>query len=492
MMKIISNIKIIILIITLHLSVIAKTHDKDLSRTIMNLKVTFSKQNPTIPWQQTEPSVISGQGIAISPNTLICLASLVQDNILIQIETYFQSKKIEAHVKMIDFDLNLCILEVKKEDLKQPFIPVKMQSDIKIGSKVDLIWFSKARRFIRTKATIEYPDPIYFKKNNTAFLYFQLSSDSSPEGYSEPVFLKNKLIGIIESFNQENKSSSMLPTNLIKLFIEKSKKPDYQGIAKWGFSAKKLIDKDTRNFSKLPDSETRGIFIQDIYDFGTGSSELKKGDIILSINGYDIDPSGNITHPQYGKLLFLYLLSTEKVGDYLTLIISRDGIQEKIQVQVKTFSPTAPLVPQILYNYKHNYYITGGFVFMELNYNYISAFGKWAATMNPLITEQALKYKFKKHKTKDRIVILSRVLKHPLNQGYQILKNKIVTKINNQPITKLQDVKDIFSKKPENDFYYIDFEGYTISVVLPYQKLPQINQDIKKIYAISETSYINN
>jgi len=491
-MKIIYSIKIIILIFLLQSTIIAENNNKELSRTIMNLKITLSKQNPTIPWQHTEPSVISGQGIAISPNTLICLASLVQDHILIQVETYFQSNKIEAKVKMIDFDLNLCILEVKPKDLKQPFIPVKMQNNIQIGSKVDLIWFSKARRFIKTKATIEYPDPIYFNKNNTAFLYFQLSSDSSPEGYSEAVFLKNKLIGIIESFNQENKSSSMLPANLIKLFIKRSKNSNYQGIAKWGFSAKKLINKDTRRFSKIPDSETRGIFVQDVYDFGTGSSELKKGDIILSINGYDIDSSGNITHPHFGKLLFLYLLSTKKVGDYLTLVISRDGEIIKKKIMIKTFSPTDPLIPQTLYNYKHCYYITGGFVFIELNQNYVSSYAKWIANMDPLITETIKKYKFKKHEIKDRIVILSRVLKHPLNQGYHLLKNKIVTTINEQPITKLQDVKAIFSKKPENDFYSIDFEGYTISAVLPYHGLSQVNEEIKKIYAISETEYLNN
>lgn len=215
---------------------------------------------------------------------------------------------------MIDYDVNLCILEVDKEDLSEPFVPVSFKSNFKIDDNGLLIWLTNDRRFIKTIGRIENPDVRYNSKTGTGFLYYQLSTETPPGGYSEPVYMAKQVIGLVESYYSEKQLSTLMPADIIVSFLARASKNPYVSVPKTGFMFVPLQDPGTRKFYKLPQSEKRGVLISDVYDFGSGSKELKNGDVLLEFSGYDIDPMGAVRHKELGNLLFCYLFWRDQGG----------------------------------------------------------------------------------------------------------------------------------------------------------------------------------
>ncbi len=63
-----------------------------------------------------------------------------------------------------------------------------------------------------------------------------------------------------------------------------------------------------RSYLKLPAETQHGIYVSSVYALGTGSSELKHADVILSIDGHKLNPYGRYKHPQYDLISFHHLI----------------------------------------------------------------------------------------------------------------------------------------------------------------------------------------
>lgn len=486
--------KVTLYLIIFYLSLIqvhAKFDEKNLKNSIAEINVIYSYHTPSLPWQKSTPKSRTGQAIAISPYRLITLSSIVENHDLIQIQPGFQTERTTAKVIVFDQETNLCLIEADKTTLKKPFIPIKLSSNINVGKEITLAWLTKNKRFITTNGRIANPEVFFFPKVGAGFLLFNISSDSSPKGPSEPAFFSNKLAGIIEGFDSDKQLSSMIPSDVIISFMERTKKDQYITVPRAGFSFKKLIDNSTRSYLKLRDSEKRGILISDVYDFGSGHSQLKKNDVLLQIGGYDIDPVGNINTKDLENLSFWYFLNKYKTDEKIPALIWRNGKLEEIQILMETYIQSELPIPYYQFPTRPEYSIQGGFVFQEVNLDYLVDFGKdWKSHVDPLIYAKVKKYYFHRFENINKLIVLNHVLRHPINQGYQHLRNRIVTSINGEIIKDLKHLKNIFSKDNTPKYYSILFEGFSVNVVIPSDKLKQANNEIKTIYNIPELEYI--
>ncbi len=456
---------------------------------VVNIKVFYSSYNIKIPWQKSPPSTRSGQAIAIGPYELVACASLIKDYDLIQVLPEFYPTYVTAKVKLVDYDVNLCILEVSPKDISHPFKTVKFKTNFNSEENITLLWLTTARLFIKTRGRIEYPNVSFFKRSGAGFLYFQISSESSPEGYSEPVFQNNKVIGLIESFDAEKKSSSLLPSKIIIDFLARATKNTYNTIPRVGFDISPLPEQTTRKFLKIPETEKRGVLINDVYDFGSGINELKKGDVLMKIDGYDVDPFGNINHPVFGRLLLWFIISEYNIGNFLNCEIWREGKLLATKIKLDTFNFNETPISFVSFNSKPEYTVQGGYILQELSLDYFASYGKdWTALMDPLLLYYLKNNYYHKTTDKRRIVILNNVLRHPINQGYQHLDDRILNKINGITVKDLKHVNEIFSAKTPNGYFILEFDGITPDIVIPENELNQANKEIMELYSIGKLS----
>jgi hypothetical protein len=460
-----------------------------LSRSIVRLKIKAATHNPMRPWNMNVSEFRSGQAIAVGPYELLAIASQIKNHQLIQIQTASRSDLLEVKVKIVDYDLNLCLLSVDPKALSVPFLPLSLKIPIKIGEPIQCVWLTEDQRFLKTAGRLVHADAFFSSRSQTGFLQFIISSESFPGGYSEAVLQGNKIIGLIQKVDSDKKISSMLPASLMQSFLKKTRETsEYPGVPKVGFQFMPLSDKITRAYLKLPPEEKRGVVISDIYDFGSGggdASTLKKNDVLLKWGNFDVDSKGAILLGSFGKLSFWSLLSEASLGSTVPCIIWREGALLKIPVLLKGFSSDTLPIPYQSLDRALPYFFLGGYLFQELSLPLLDAFGAhWDSHLDPALKKLVDEHRFHSIPGKNRIVLMTQVLPHPINQGYQHLNYKIVNAVNGISIQGLKELQALLSQAPTEEYLRIELDEHSPDILIPTKDLASTNLEIKNLYSV--------
>jgi hypothetical protein len=172
---------------------------------------------------------------------------------------------------------------------------------------------------------------------------------------------------------------------------------------------------------------------------------LKALDIVLKIDGFDLDIQGDYDDPEFGPLLLENLATRRKwAGDEVKMQIWRDGKQMDVTYRLPRFEYTNSLVPAVMFDKEPEYMIVGGLVFEPLTESYLSAWGSDWKRRAPF----RLNYYRDESPSKERpaLVLLSQVLPDSYNIGYQEQRYLVVDKVNGQPVHRLADLQEALHK----------------------------------------------
>ena len=121
--------------------------------------------------------------------------------------------------------------------------------------------------------------------------------------------------------------------------------------------------------------EQTGILVNRIYPDSPARGILRKGDIIVSIDGITVANDGTIEFRKGERTFFTYLLQLKQINDKVGLSILRDGRKMDATIGLSRASDFDRLVPQRQYDVAPTYFIAGGLVFEPLTLNYLMEFG---------------------------------------------------------------------------------------------------------------------
>jgi hypothetical protein len=228
-----------------------------------------------------------------------------------------------------------------------------------------------------------------------------------------------------------------------------------------------------------------GVFVRDVYNIGTGSDSLKPNDVILAIDGKELDAYGKFLHPAYDRILFYHLITGHKIGDDILFDIWREGASQKLHVQAKNFDVDQMLVPYYEYGQQPKYVVSGGFVFQKLTRQYMTNWGKdWDGKVTPHLLHYLRDMAFKPTVQRKEIVILSYVLPAQINLGYTDLAQCVVSTYNGMPISRISDIVMAQKLNPDSKYDVVEFEMDKPTVVIPRQQLQQADTLISTNYGV--------
>jgi hypothetical protein len=260
-----------------------------------------------------------------------------------------------------------------------------------------------------------------------------------------------------------------------------------------GFSTEELLDPATRAYRKMPETMKNGVHVTDVYNMGTGSpsispgagDSLKAGDVILAIDGKDLDAYGRFLHPAYDRILFHHLITSHKIGDSIAFDIWREGGRHQLHIAAKNFDVGRMLVPYYEYGRQPEYVVTGGFVFQKLTRSYLANWGEeWTGRVTPHLLHYFRDMAFKPTVQRREIVILSYCLPAQINLGYTDLAQLVVSKFNGMPISRIGDIIMAQKLNPDSKYDVVEFELDNPTVVIPRYQLSQTDAAIATNYGI--------
>jgi hypothetical protein len=462
---------------------------EEMKESLVYLDVATYSYEQFQPWKPADIVNKNGYGCAVGPYEVLTTAWTVSDAAFIKVRRYAQNEFIPARVKVVDYECNLALLELDKDAAGQPLVTIKFDTDYNEGNQLTCYWLSSGGHLTTGRGFLDRAE---VRKSTTSYANFlnYIVSNTSRETDRGQVYCDGRKAIGIACWHDDNEAG-LISTVTIKKFLTQAARDEYKGFGAVGFATENLLDPAMRSFLKMPDDLKHGVYVSKVYNLGTGSEILKKDDVILSIDAQTLNPYGRFLHPEFDRISFHHLITNHQADDTVKFEIWRDGKEQTIEVKAKNLKAAQMLVPYYEYDNAPEYIVMGGFVLQRLTRDYLQMWGdEFAGKVPPHLYHYYRDKAFKPTDERKNIVILSYVLPHDINLGYQRLGRAVVSKFNGMEISDISDILDAKKLNPDSKFDVIELEMDYPTVVIDRSELAAADMMIAKRYGIRQPARI--
>ena len=462
-----------------------------MEQSIVYLQTASYGYEQSQPWKNKDISDGWSCGTAVGKYEVITPAWNVANISFIKARRHGQNKFINAKIKVVDYESNLCLIELDPNTMSVPLTPLVFIEEFHKGVEAAFYWLSSNNDLYSGRGFL---DRTRIEKTSTSFedrLDYIVANTSASTGIGQVYCSGAKPIGIA-CWSNDNKEAGIIPGERINRFLTQTAAKDYKGFGTVGFSTSELLDPAMRSFLHIPASLQNGVYVDDIYTLGTGSDVLKKADVILSIDGHTLNPHGLYKHPKYKEINYSHLITSKAAGDKVIFELWRNGTKQQAEAEVKNFKASQMLVPYQEFDRQPEYIISGGFVFQKLTREYLAQWGEnWQGKVLPHLYHYYSDLAFKPTPERSDIVMLSYVLPTPFNLGYHDLRQLVVKKFNGMAIRSIHDIPAAQKLNPDSKYDVIEFELDNPTVVIDREQLPAADMLTGRLYEIPKLVNIN-
>ena len=255
-----------------------------------------------------------------------------------------------------------------------------------------------------------------------------------------------------------------------------------------GIDVSFLENKTYRKFLKMDnylDGEKKrisGVCVRRVQPTAGAFGILQPMDVVMAVDGIPVGNDGKIPFRRGERVDLGCYISSLFPGDKATVSIFRDGKEMEVSIPV---SPVIDLVPSHYKNKPPPYLICSGFVFTALSVPYLDAKGAW----DDFYTENVsyllgLVHTPLKQKG-DEVVVLTQVLAHEANLGYEHLIDLHLLKFNGFEVKSLGHLNTLISENEERfmTFEFAPEDGGRL-IVMDRALCEQATQDVCKEHSI--------
>jgi hypothetical protein len=450
------------------------------------VRITSTTQSPYFysPWIWRPPQRISGEGVVVGKDLVMTLASVVKNATLIELTMGTEPVPTQMKVVAVNYNANIALLKGKLPETAKP-IKIPKTSKFTRSGALNLYWKTATGMIIEGNAILDRVDTRYNFESLQAISMMKAVKSTQPNmGYGMPVFdNENKFFGLaIDGGGEYNFYILTCDTINRTLDIAKAKAKPPTAVA--GFTAKPLTQVYYRQKLGLTE-DNGGCLISKVFGQGSGSDQLKKGDVLLSICGHKLDAWGKYKHPEFGQLSYTHLFSEHYLSDKFPVTIMRDKQEQELNLNLSAIDDSKWLIRTNSEMKPSQYIIRGGFIFVPLTKTYLHEWGGNFANKAPMPLVSIYNDKRYEIKTpeKQEYVLISRVLSHPTNMGMQNITNMTVEEVNGKPLKNLKELAEILND-PENDVLKLKLSSRKIPLWLSKKVLKSADQEIMQRYGI--------
>ena len=437
---------------------------------VVRINSTLQSWSAGQPWEKEDPQTRRGLAAIVANGQVLTTAEMVADATYLEFESPDGTRFAEAKVIAVDYEANLALLGPASEEegatLFKDTKPLEIAQPSTLGDTMEILQIEENGVALLTPGLLQSIDVTSNFLPDQSFLTYRVkaSMQTAASSYSLPVLHDGKVAGVLLSYDSDDQICEVSSTDIVQRFLKEAATGSYQGFPSLGVSVARTEDTSFREWLKIPDDQG-GLYINSVREGGAAAAAgVKKGDVLLAIDGKEINRRGYYEHPTYGSLFWGHLVRGENsVGQEITLSLLRDGEPLELKATLTRDEEETRLVPNYSFGKAPNYLVKGGFVFQELSRPLLEAFGKDWMSRAPLNLLDAFENPEKYQDKAERVVFLSGAIATPATVGYERLRNLIVRKVNGKEIRDMKSLKDAFeSNTAELHSIEFDDENFTI------------------------------
>lgn len=466
-------------------------HAETMKDSIVYLATSAYGYSLSEPWKHESLSESWACATAVGEYQVITAARGVRNLAFVKALRHGQNEFIRAAAKIVDYESDLCLIELDPNELREPLKPLDFADDYAKGKEVLFHWLSSNGHLYDGRGYFDRANVNRVRTSYSRRLRYAVANTSRRMGRGEVYCLGSTPIGI-GCGSTDDREAELIPGETIKRFLDAiAEDGTYKGFGEVGFVTSELLDPAMRSFLQMPASLAGGAYVADVYTLGTGADGLRQGDVILTIDGHAIDSYGRYSDPTRGPLSFHCLITRKVAGERVTFTLWRDGRETEISAEVRNFRSTDMLVPYHEYDLQPEYAVIGGFIFQKLTREYLTEFGDTPSGQAPShLYHYYRDLAFKPGDQRRHIVLLSYVLPTATNLGYTGLGQLVVRRFNGRAVTSITDIVESKQVDSDSPHHVVKFELNSPTVVIPREELPAVDAFVRDNYGIRELSNI--
>ncbi|MEE9350842.1 MAG: serine protease, partial [Thiotrichaceae bacterium] len=438
-------------------------NQEDIKDAVVKIIVVSHVIDKKEPWNSSiERS--SGSGFIIDGDRILTNAHVVSNATFIEVQKQAETKRYEAKTVSISHEADLAIITLKEKSAT--FFKTKKLTFgglPELQKEVSTFGYPTGGSGLSvTKGVVSRIERSSYVHKGKSFISVQIDAAINPGNSGGPVLSNGKVVGVVmQSRTLSQSIGYMIPVPVISHFLDDIEDGDYDGYPSLGIDVEKIESPAIRDLYGLKDEQS-GVLVTLVYP-GTPSTEvLRKNDIITTIDGHSISNNAK-TELRHKELInFNHYVDMHQLGDEIKLTIIREGKAQDVTVKLSETDDALRLVGAKQFERPPSYFVYGGFVFMPLTSDYISASnGRYSSGLDENIT--VLK-QFWPTKERTQAVILTNVLPDDSNKGFHNIGNMLVDKLNGE---KFKDFNVFYNMLMKGDSEFVVLEdqfGFQVAI----------------------------
>ena len=283
---------------------------------IVKIFVTAQTENYLLPWQSFRPQMSSGTGFIINRKHILTNAHVVSNARHIELQKSNDARRYAARVAYAGHDCDLAVLEVADDEFFDGTTPLKISNTIpQLDNEVLVMGFPMGGdRISLTRGVVSRIDySTYSHSGVDEHLVLQVDAAINPGNSGGPILFNKRVVAVaFQGLRQGDNIGYGIPTPVIRHFLEDIEDGTYHGYPELGVRFLPLQNVGLRDARNFGENQT-GILAYYIDPFGAASGHIEEGDIMMSIDGYDIANDATVSLDG-NQVLFAELLEAQTVG----------------------------------------------------------------------------------------------------------------------------------------------------------------------------------
>ena len=467
--------RILLFLSTFFILLHAQIQDDITKQAIVKIYTVGKKLNYQEPWTSSMRQG-TGSGAIIKGNYILTNAHVVANQTFLEVQRYGQRKRYIANVVFVSHQADLALLKVEDKLFFEGVTPLEFGTLPEVEESIVVYGYPMGGSTLSaTIGVVSRIEHHRYAHSGERFLAIQVDAAVNPGNSGGPALSNGKIVGVVmQVISNSQNIGYLVPVNMVEHFLKDIEDGKYDGYPELGITTQKLENPTIKAYYGL-DENTTGKLVADIVYNSPLIDVIKKGDIITSIDGHNIEDDGTVSFREHEYTDFGYYADMHQMGENVKLEIIREGKKMMVEAEMTRIPDDVLLVKTTEYDVMPSYFIEGGYIFSPLSRNLLLSTKlnrlklSYFATLWP--TEE-----------KKEVVVLLKVLAHEMTRGHNDFKMWAIEKINGETYDSF---KTFYKKMKNCKRKYIVLEDKDgVKLVIDKEKAKEHQSSILKQYNI--------
>ena len=462
-------------------SVTGDAQDASFKSSVVQLSVYADPPDLEVPWQTKGAELYYGSGVIIEGRRILTNAHVVESAVGIEVKRADASERFAGKVIFISHDADLALVEVEDPRFfaDAQALPIgempKLQQDVVVyGFPIGGLTLSI------TSGIVSRVELDTYAQSGRKLLSVQIDAAINEGNSGGPVVSAGTVVGIaMQGMDDADNVGYMIPSPVIRHFLEDVSDGRYDGFPRLGIDVQDMESDAQRRAARMAPSAS-GALISRVDYGGPSYGTLRPRDVLLAIDGRRIANDLTVGWPGVGRIGYELACQNKQIGDAISATILRDGNEMTKRIAL---TPHTPLVPGRRTTSRPRYFQFAGLLFQPLSEDLIDETkdvypdSLSYAVVNNLVTKE-----------RREVIILSQVLPHAVNRGYQDWGGETVRLVNGVIPRDLNHLASIIDRAHGKWLRVVTGDGWVLTLDLEAAR--RANGQILNDYGISEDRYL--